>query len=248
METVMTTSLASSLNGRLAPRFSILGGLAAYVLLGTFAGVRAAAEEPSEKPKPIVLFDGETLDGWKKTDFFGAKDVDVRVADGAIVLPRGQNMTGITTTRDDLPKTNYELTYEAMRTEGVDFFAAATFPVGGSFLTFVNGGWGGHVTGLSSLDGADASENETTHGYSYKNMTWYTFRIRVTDQAVRCAIDDKEIVAVDVANRTLSTRIQVRASQPLGFATWDSAGAVRNIQLRPLTAAEVVAAKVVEPD
>lgn len=233
----MTTVLASLRNG----------GLAACFLLGSIGGPRAVADEPAGKPKAIVLFDGKTLDGWKKTDFYGAKDVDVRAADGMIVLPLGPSMTGVTTTRTDLPKTNYELTYEAMRTEGVDFFAAATFPVRGSYLSFVNGGWGGTVTGLSSLDGADASENETTQGYAYKNKTWYRFRIRVTDQAVRCAIDDKEIVAVDVANRHLSTRIQVRASQPLGFATWETGGAVRNIQIRPLTAAEVAAAKVVEP-
>jgi len=237
METVMTMSRISR----------CAGGLMLCVLLAGIGAGRSFADDPAEKLKPIVLFDGKSLDGWKKTDFYGAKDVDVRVADGAIVLPVGNNMTGVTTTRTDLPKTNYELSYEAMRTEGVDFFAAATFPVGGSYLSFVNGGWGGHVTGLSSLDGADASENETTHSFKYQNNTWYRFRIRVTDQAVRCAIDDKEVVAVDVTNRTLSTRIQVRASQPLGFATWETAGAVKNIQIRPLASAEVAAAKVVEP-
>ncbi len=230
--------------------FRISSGVCSLVFCVVTAGIGAswaASEEPAQKPKPIVLFDGKTLDGWKKTDFYGAKDVDVRVADGAIVLPMGASMTGVTTTRTDLPRTNYELTYEAMRTEGVDFFAAATFPVGGSFLSFVNGGWGGHVTGISSLDGADASENETTHSYTYRNKTWYKFRIRVTGQAVRCAIDDKELIAVDITNRHLSTRVQVRASEPLGFATWETAGAVRNIQIRPLTAEEVAAAKVVEP-
>jgi hypothetical protein len=221
-------------------------GFICCVLCAGMGASWGVADEAKEASKPIVLFDGKTLDGWKKTDFYGAKDVDVRVADGAIVLPVGNTMTGVTTTRTDLPKTNYELTYEAMRTEGVDFFAAATFPVGDSFLSFVNGGWGGHVTGLSSLDGADASENETTQNVNYSNKTWYRFCIRVTNQAVRCAIDDKEVVAVDITNRTLSTRIQVRANQPLGFATWESAGAVRNIQMRPLTAAEVAVAKVVE--
>ncbi len=224
-----------------------VGGLVLCVMSTVIGASWAVCEEPAEKPKPIILFDGKTLDGWKKTDFYGAKDVDVRVADGAIVLPMGTSMTGITTTRTDLPRTNYELTYEAMRTEGVDFFAAATFPVGKAYLSLVNGGWGGHVTGISSLDGADASENETTQSYTYKNKTWYKFRVRVTDQAVRCAVDDKELIAVDVSNRHLSTRVQVRASEPLGFATWETAGAVRNIQIRPLTAAEVAAAKVVEP-
>ena len=64
----------------------------------------------------------ETLDGWKKTAFYGADQVDVRVEDGAILLPVGKSMSGVTTTRDDLPSTNYELTYEAMRTEGEDFW------------------------------------------------------------------------------------------------------------------------------
>lgn len=224
-------------------------GVGVLVLLALTAGVGAPAvcDEPAEKPKAIVLFDGKTLDGWKKTDFYGAKDVDVRVADGAIILPMGTSMTGVTTTRSDLPRTNYELTYEAMRTEGVDFFAAATFPVGDSFVSFINGGWGGHITGISSLDGADASENETTQGYTYDNKTWYRFRIRVTDQAIRCEVNGKEVVAVDVSNRHLSTRVQVRASEPLGFATWETAGALRNIQIRPLSAAEVAAVKVVEP-
>jgi len=201
----------------------------------------AFAEEPPSPPSPpgsIVLFDGETLDGWKKTPFYGADALDVRAADGVLVLPRGKSLAGVTTTRTDLPTVDYELTYEAMRTEGEDFFAAATFPVREGFLTFVNGGWGGNITGLSCLDGADASENETTVGYRYKDRVWYRFRIRVTADAVRCWIDDKEMVKVDIRDRGLTTRVQVRASEPLGFATYESAGEVRKIAIRPLTAAE----------
>lgn len=203
-----------------------------------------AADGP---PKPIELFDGKTLDGWKKTPFYGADAVDVRVAEGAIVLPEGNSMTGVTCTRADLPKVDYELTYEAMRTAGEDFFAAATFPAGDGFLTLVNGGWGGNITGLSCIDGADASENQTTTGYKYKNDTWYRFQVRVTADAVRCRVDDKEVVKVDVRDRKLSTRIQVRASEPLGFATWHTAGLVRKVSLRPLTAAEVAENRVEEP-
>ncbi len=234
----MTTSLAHIRNGRLTLRPPLIGAFAVLILLGSQAVPSAAQDEPAAKP--IVLFDGKTLDGWKKTDFYGAKDVNVRVEDGAIQLPLGKQMSGVTSTRTDLPKTNYELTYEAMRVEGPDFFAAATFPVGEAFISFVNGGWGGHVTGLSSLDGADASENETTQGYTYKDKTWYRFRVRVTDQAIRCAIDGKEIVAVGIENRHISTRVQMRASQPLGFATWNTAGAVRNVEIRALTPTEVV--------
>ena len=213
------------------------------VVLAAFLGA-IAAEEP---PKAVELFDGATLDGWVKTPFYGADAVDVRAADGAIVLPAGNSMSGVTCTRPGLPKVDYELSYEAMRTGGEDFFAAATFPARDGFLTLVNGGWGGTITGLSCIDGADASENQTTVGLKYKDQTWYRFRIRVTADAVRCWVDDKEIVTVDVRDRKLSTRIQVRASEPLGFATWHTSGLVRKVALRPLTAAEVAENRVEEP-
>ena len=105
------------------------------------------------------------------------------------LMEAGDPMTGVTTTFKDLPRTDYELSYEARRVKGNDFFAAATFPVGENFLTFVNGGWGGSVTGISSIGGADASENETGRSFDYKEGTWYRFRVRVTSKAVRCWID-----------------------------------------------------------
>ncbi len=191
----------------------------------------------AEPPKPLVLFDGKTLDGWKKTDFSGA--AEVKVVDGAIVLKAGESMTGITSTRKDLPTTDYELVYEAQRRDGGDFFAAATFPVGKNFITLVNGGWGGTVTGLSSLGGADASENETGHFYKYESKKWYTFRVRVTDEVIRCWIDKDKVVDISHQDRHVGTRIETRSNQPLGFATWETTGALRKIEVRALTPEEV---------
>ena len=193
--------------------------------------------DPAAKPGEIALFDGKSLDGWKVTPF--ARSGEVVVEDGAIVMKEGRPMTGITSTRADLPKIDYELSYEAQRLTGRDFFAAATFPVGDAFLTLVNGGWGGSVTGLSSLDGADASENDSSTSYTYKDKTWYRFRIHVTAASVRAWVDDKKLVDARVAGRHLGTRIEVRASQPLGFATWETGGAVRAIRIRQLTEAEI---------
>ncbi|MFO0953325.1 MAG: DUF1080 domain-containing protein [Isosphaeraceae bacterium] len=204
-----------------------------------FAG--AGAARAAETPKPTVLFDGKTLAGWTPTDFSHAGEVVVK--DGAIVLGTGRAMTGITTTRQDLPKTDYELVYEAQRVKGSDFFAAATFPVGKSFLSFVNGGWGGTVTGLSSLGGADASENETGRFYEYKNNTWYRFRVRVTDKVVRCWINDEVVVDVGHEDRMKSTRLEMHFSQPMGFATWESTGVIRKVEVRKLTPEEVAATK-----
>ena len=190
----------------------------------------------SDPPQKLVLFDGKTLDGWEKTDFF--KPGEVKVEGGAIVMTAGRPMTGITTTRCDLPTTDYELTYEAQRLTGTDFFAAATFPVNGSFLTFVNGGWGGTITGLSSIDGMDASENETGKFYKFQDKTWYKFRIEVTGDTVRCRIDGKDVVSIDLKDRSLKTRIETRPNQPLGFATWETGGALRAIEIHRLAPAE----------
>ena len=190
-----------------------------------------------EAPKTRSLFDGKTLDGWKKTDFSGAGKVIVE--NGAIVMKAGESMTGITCSRKDLPTSDYELIYEAQRLEGGDFFAAATFPVGKNFITLVNGGWGGTVTGLSSLGGADASENETGHFYKYESKKWYTFRVRVTDEIIRCWIDKDKVVDISHQDRHVGTRIETRDNQPLGFATWETTGVLRRVDVRSLTPEEI---------
>ncbi len=225
---------------------SALGRPFRWVLVAVVSGFAALAasgqttkDQPAETPRTrtLVLFDGKSLDGWKKTDFSGAGAVQVE--DGAIVMKSGNLMTGITSTRTDLPTTNYELSYEAMRTTGTDFFAAATFPVGKSHITLVNGGWGGSVTGLSSLDGSDASENDSSTYVAYKNKTWFKFRVRVTAQTIRCWIDEKPVIHVNYEGRKVNTRIETDANKPLGFATWDTGGAVRAMTVRTLTPAEI---------
>ena len=158
---------------------------------------------------------------------------------GTIVMRAGSSLTGITSTRKDLPTTNYELSFEAMRLDGYDFFAACTFPVGKSHLTLVNGGWGGAVTGLSSVDGYDASENQTGKFFEYKDKRWYKFRIRVTDRKVRCRVDEKQVIDLTHKGRKIGTRIEADPSKPLGFATWETGGAARNIEIRTLTPAEI---------
>lgn len=213
----------------LTRRCSFMMGVA--WLLATALGADAG------KPEKLVLFDGKSLEGWKKTDYSGS--AAVKVEDGTLVVPAGRPMSGVTCTRRDLPTTNYEFTYQAMRLKGSDFFAAATFPVGKSYLTFVNGGWGGNVTGLSNLNGADASENETNRFVKYQDKTWYKFRVRVTDRTIRCWIDDKSVVVLRHEGLQLGTRIETRANQPLGFATYDSAGALRDIEVRTLTRDEI---------
>jgi len=188
-----------------------------------------------------TLFDGKTLTGWKPSDF-GGEEGKVHVKDGAIVMPRGKKMTGITYTKGDFPKLNYELTLQARRTEGNDFFATTTFPVGDSFCSFVVAGWSGSVVGLSTVDSEDASVNETSKSMEFKNDQWYRLRIRVTARRIEAWIDDKKMVDLDTTDRRIGIRLECRPCRPLGVATWDSTGEVRDIRVRNLSEAEIRAA------
>ena len=88
------------------------------------------------------LFDGKTLAGWKVTDFGG--EGEVTVEDGQIIMRMGQPLTGITWKDGaSIPTDNFEISLQAMKRKGDDFFCALTFPVRDSHATFVVGGWAG---------------------------------------------------------------------------------------------------------
>jgi hypothetical protein len=194
----------------------------------------AAAQDPYQWRS---LFDGKTLKGWKSTPFGGEGKVYVK--DGCIVMEMGDSMTGITWAGEPLPKVNYEIRLEAKRTQGGDFFATTTFPVEDSFCSFVVGGWGGTVVGLSSIDYYDASDNETSNFVAFKDNVWYKVRVRVTKQRIEGWIDDDKLVDFPTKGHKLSIRIEVDLSRPLGISTWLSEGWVRNIQIRQLKPEEV---------
>jgi hypothetical protein len=131
--------------------------------LGLLLALRATAGPPAPREAGKddagwkALFDKKSLDGWKAADFFAAGKVHVK--DEAIVMEKGKKLSGVTYARDDFPRTDYEVTLEGKKVKGDDFFCTTTFPVGDSFCSLVVGGWGGRVVGLSSINGADASEN-----------------------------------------------------------------------------------------
>ena len=195
------------------------------------------SQAPNEKADWKSLFDGKTLKGWKQSDFF--KPGKSSVKDGAIILEKGTKMTGLTYDGKDFPKMNYEVSLESKRVDGRDFFCTTTFPVGDSFCSFVVGGWGGSVTGLSSIDGIDASENQTGQGIEYKNDQWYKIRIRVTDKRVETWIDKEQTVDLDTSDVKLGIRIECNVSTPFGIASYDTVGAVKDIKVRNLSAAEI---------
>lgn len=179
-----------------------------------------------------VLFDGKSLKGWKETSFAGAGKV--HVINGELRIDMGLVMTGANYT-NATPRLDYEIEYEAKKTDGSDFFAALTFPVGTKAVTFVNGGWGGAVTGISSIDMQDASENETTKYLKFEKGQWYKFRIRITAKKLQVWMDDKSVIEQDIAGRDLSMRPgEIELSAPFGLAAYQSSAAIRNIRVREL--------------
>ncbi|MBI1249118.1 DUF1080 domain-containing protein [bacterium] len=190
------------------------------------------ADEAKAKPKVRSLFNGKDMELWEVPQFGGEGEVAVK--EGSIIMKQGVMLTGITYKKDDLPKTNYELTWEARRTLGLDFFAALTFPVKDSHCSFIPGGWGGAVVGLSSIDGVDASENETTKYIPFDDNKWYRFKLRVTDKKIEAWIEDKQVINAKIEGKKITTRNEVDLSKPLGFSAWQSTGEIRKIEIREL--------------
>jgi hypothetical protein len=175
------------------------------------------------------IFDGKSLNNWEITNF--GPQGPVYVSGDRIILGMGDGCTGITLIRD-FPDINYEVTLDAMRMEGNDFFCGITFPAGKEPCTLIVGGWGGTTVGLSSIDGMDASENETTTLMKFEKNRWYHIQLAVTPVAIRAWIDSTKVVDFKINNKKLSIRPEVELSRPFGIASWRTTAALRNIRVK----------------
>ncbi len=207
---------------------------AAAVLAALFGGVGAngTVRHPLADQAWQSLFDGKSLGQWKSTEFGG--EGKVSVSNGQINLEAGAVLTGITWKGPAFPKTNYEISLEAMKVDGSDFFCGLTFPVGESHCSLIVGGWGGGIVGLSSLDGLDASENETTQVMDFPANRWYRIRVRVTRNKIEAWLGEKNIVDVVTTGKRISIRSEVDESRPLGIAAYQTGAALRDIKYRIL--------------
>jgi hypothetical protein len=178
------------------------------------------------------IFDGKTLTNWTPSKFTGAGEV--KVDNGQIVIEAGRSLSGITWAGPDLPTTNYEISLQAMRVEGRDFFAGVTFPVGDSSCSLILGGWGGTVIGLSSVNSEDASQNSTSQSMDFDLGRWYNVRIKVTAEKIEVWLDDRQIISQDLKGNRITIRMEMEPSLPLGIATWKTKAALRDIRLHRL--------------
>jgi hypothetical protein len=193
---------------------------------------KAAAEPmaPVEGTGWNSMFDGRTLAGWKETDFSGKGQVSCE--SGLMVLDAGNSLTGVNWT-NEAPKVNYEITLEAMKVDGSDFFCGLTFPVQDSWCSLIMGGWGGTVVGLSSIEGQDASENETSQFIKFETGRWYRIRLRVTTAKIQVWLDDKQIINLPLEGKNIALRFgEIELSKPLGIASYETAAALRGMKMR----------------
>lgn len=194
----------------------------------------ASAGAVSAKPEEISLFDGKTLGSWVKTQFGGEGDVFVNES-GNLELGFGAVITGAHWGAEVPAVTNYEISLEAMKLDGNDFFIALTFPVKDSHATFVVGGWGGGVVGISCVDDLNASENETMNIEGFENDVWYKIRVRVTDDKLEAWIDDDQKVDLELEGKKISLLPgDIELSVPVGLAAFQTRAQYKNIVWRNL--------------
>lgn len=195
---------------------------------------KAVSEPRNSAPINTNLFNGKDLTGWKITNFGGHGQV--LVENGEIKLEMGAELTGINWTNTPiLPNTNYEIELDAMKRDGGDFFCALTFPVSNSFCSLIVGGWGGAVVGISSLDGMDASENDTSRSLYFEKNRWFHIRLQVQPEKIVVWIDEEKLIDVGIAGRKVAMRTgEIMESMPLGIATWQTSASVKNIRLKTL--------------
>jgi hypothetical protein len=214
----------------------VLLSVAVWSVFGSLRADDKKAETKAEanpKLRELKLFNGKDLDGWKNSMFGG--DGEITVEEGQLILDRGNELTGVTwKDAKVLPKFNYEISLEAQRVDGSDFFVGLTFPVKEDPCSLILGGWGGTVCGISSLDFKDASENEHTSFREFKNGQWYKVRLRVLEKRITAWIDGKELLDADLTGKKIGIRSEVEPSKPLGFCSYSTKAALRNIVLKEI--------------
>jgi len=235
-------------------KFGLLTALVAWALLAIqTTDALAQARRPKipyeyenfKDTNWVCLFDGKSLTGWLPLELGGSGPVEFQEdfkTEGqtntvpAILINRGDMVSGMAWTNGPA-RMNFEIEWEAMRVNGNDFFAAMSFPVKDSYVTFIPSGWGGSVAGISSVNGHDASENETASYLPLKDQTWHKFKIRVTEKKIEAWANEKQIVDLNTLDKTLD----LRSGSPseikrygLVCTSYRSTGAIKDIRMRKL--------------
>ena len=221
------------------------GLVAAVLTVATAAGQDSdgpkesrSGENPPAEGRALVPQSG--LGKWREADYGGLGVVDVE--DGVLSLGAGDPLTAVvwtgpvgTDAKDALPAMNYRLSWEARRVMGGDFFSTCTFPVGEECCSLVLGGWGGAVTGLSTLNEFDAVRNDTCDSRKFEDDRWYKFTITVRPDEIAATCDGEPLFpAIDPREYRVGVRVEMEPAKPLSFSSYVSSGEIRNVRMTPL--------------
>jgi hypothetical protein len=177
---------------------------------------------------------GKGLEPWKVANqHYFDKHGAIEWKDDVVKLPSGNPGSGIVA-KFEVPKNNYELTFEARRTQGEDFFTGLTFPFDDQHATLILGGWGGSTVGISNINGFAAIENSTTKSVPFEQNQWYRVRFQVTPTDIELWIDDQSIFWLDPEEKKFSVWWEQKPMIPLGIASWETGAEIRNLVLKPV--------------
>ena len=184
-----------------------------------------------EKEQRVSIFNSHNLDGWLVSQF--GTQGEAYVKNEQIILTRSDGCTGVTWD-GEFPTTNYQVTLEAKRLSGNDFFCSMTFPINKDYCTLIVGGWGNMIVGLSNVDGEDALRNETNELGVFKNNQWYKVRLRVVGTKIEAWIDGEKYVNFETSGHSISIRSTMEVATPFGISAFDSIAAIKNVTLEYL--------------
>ena len=206
-----------------------------FMLMITAAAI--AALDGDDRSPLTRLFDGQSLDDWSVIEFAGHGGASV-TKDGCLQVDAGYGLSGVVYEMPIL-RSGYEVVLSARRISGDDFFCGLTVPVGNTHCTLIVGGWGGSVFGISSIDGLDASENETSCIQQFDTGRWYRIRFRVSVDRLMAWLDGEKLIDLSIEDRRISLRPgAIRKTVPFGLTTFATTAQFRNIRLRELGAQE----------
>jgi hypothetical protein len=215
-----------------------------FITLALLLPLTTLAQDKKGPPKSDakewkILFDGKSLTNWKTAEFGGQGDPIIK--DSNLIIPMGETLSGVAWAGDPkaIPTINYEVSLEAQRVTGSDFFVGLTFPYQKSFASLILGGWGGAVCGISSVDGEDAAHNSTATVREFKDKQWYRIHLRVTDKKIEAWVNDDQVVDLETEDHKIDTRADIDLCKPFGLGTYQTTAAIRDIKIRSIPEKEL---------
>jgi len=194
------------------------------------------------KPAARKLFAKDSLEGWEKCNYAGNGEIEM-LGGGVLSIGAGETLSGVKY-KGEVPRVNYEVTLKGRKVEGDDFFFCLTFPYKETHASFVLGGWGGSVCGISSIDFMDAMENSTMAVREFEEGRWYDIRFVVTDHRFRGFIDDEPVVNINIEGRRIDMRFgEIEESVPFAISSFSTSGEYKDMLLRELSDEEIAAAQ-----